>query len=99
MKKLLTTLIGSFALAAALPTFAGPDWQLIEKARKDKQGAAETTRSSSSGTSAAPGDCRVEPLVLPLDHGPRASTTPDQNEQRKQRHEEQLKACGWTTTK
>ena len=33
MKKLLITLIGSFALAGTLPAFAGPDWQIIEKAR------------------------------------------------------------------
>ena len=34
MKKLLITLIGSFALAGTLPAFAGPDWQIIEKSRK-----------------------------------------------------------------
>lgn len=98
MKKLLITVIGSFILAAALPAFAGPDWQIIEKARKDKQAAAQTApHVSSSGTAAAQGDCHVEPLVLPLDHGPRAQTTPYANEQRRQRHEAQLKACTGTT--
>lgn len=97
MNKLLITLIGSFALTAVASASAGPDWQIIEKARKDKQAAAETSRVSSSGTSAAGGGCRVERLVLPLDHGPRAQTTPFQNEQRRQRHEAQLKACGGTT--
>jgi len=93
MKKLLTTILGIFALAAALPALAGPDWQLIEKARAEKQAAAlETGRVSSSGTSAARGDCRVERLVLPLDHGPRAQTTPYQNAQRKARHDAQVEA-------
>lgn len=97
MKKLLITLIGAFTLAGTLPAFAGPDWQIIEKARKDKQAAAETSRVSSSGTASARGDCPVEPLVLQLDHGPRAETTPYQNQLRKERHEAQLKACGGTT--
>ena len=100
MKKLLITLIGSFTLAAALPALAGPDWQLIEKARKEKQAASPAeTRSvvSGAGTSAAPGNCPVGPLVLPLDHGPRAQTTPSQNAVRKQRYEEHLKACGGMT--
>ena len=97
MKKLLITLIGSFALAGTLPAFAGPDWQIIEKARKDKQAAAQTTRVSSSGTSMAAGSCRIDPPVLQLDHGPRAQTTPYQNQLRKERHEAQSKACGRTT--
>jgi hypothetical protein len=97
VKKLFTTLIGTFVLTAAASASAGPDWQLIAKARKEKQPAAETTRVSSSGTSAATGDCRVEPLVQQVDHGPRGQTTPYQNEQRRQRHEAQMRACGGTT--
>ena len=38
--------------------------------------------------------CPPPPLVLPLDHGPRAQTTPSQNRLRKERYEAQLKACG-----
>jgi hypothetical protein len=101
MKKLLITLIGSFALGAALPALAGPDWQLIEKARKAKQASAMARQGDSvsgSGTSGARGaKCPVQSLVLPLDHGPRAETTPYQNELRKQRHEAALKACEGTT--
>ena len=93
MKKLLIILVGSFTLAAALPTYAGADWLLIEKARKNKQTASETARVSSSRTAGARGDCPVEPLVLPIDHGPRAQTTPYQNQLRRARHEAQLKAC------
>jgi hypothetical protein len=97
MKKLLITLVGSLTLGAALPVFAGPDWQVIDKARRDKQAVTDTTRVSSSGTSAATGDCRAEPLVLALDHGPRAQTTPQQNQLRKERYEAQVKACAGTT--
>ena len=39
MNKLLITLAGALRLGAALPVFAGPDWQIIEKARKEKQAA------------------------------------------------------------
>ena len=34
MNKLLITLAGALALGAALPAFAGPDFQAIEQARK-----------------------------------------------------------------
>ncbi len=48
MKTLLSTLIGVIALGAALPAFAGPDWQLIEHGRKVKlarmQAAAAATQ-------------------------------------------------------
>ena len=37
-----------------------------------------------------------ERLVLPLDHGPRAQTTPYLNQQRKERYEMQVKACQGT---
>ena len=37
MKKLLNSLIGAVALSAMLPAFAGPDWQAIEQARKNKR--------------------------------------------------------------
>ncbi|PFH07776.1 hypothetical protein BCF11_0114 [Collimonas sp. PA-H2] len=37
MKKLLLTLLCISTIGAALPAFAGPDWQLIEQARKAKQ--------------------------------------------------------------
>jgi hypothetical protein len=97
MKKLLITLIGSFTLTASLPALAGPDWQLIDKARKNKQASAMARQGDSvsgSGTSGARGaKCPVEALVLPLDHGPRAQTTPAQNQLRKERHEAAQKAC------
>lgn len=36
MKKLLISLAGVLTIGAALPAIAGPDWQLIEQARKAK---------------------------------------------------------------
>ncbi len=97
MKKLLITLISSFTLAAAAPALAGPDWQIIEKARKDKQAAAQAApRASSPGTEGARGECHVDPLVQQLDHGPRADTSPYINRLRRERHAAQVKACGAT---
>lgn len=46
--------------------------------------------------SAAPDQVKVCPpkkLVLPLDHGPRAQTTPYLNQVRKARYEAEVKAC------
>ena len=37
--------------------------------------------------------CALPPLVLQLDHGPRAQTTPYQNQLRKERHAAQQAAC------
>lgn len=34
-----------------------------------------------------------EPLILPLDHGPRADTTPYMNQQRKERYDARVRAC------
>jgi|Transcript_12888 hypothetical protein len=98
MKKLLIILIGSFTLSAAAPALAGPDWQIIEKARKDKQAAVQPAQHASSlPPSGAQGECRVDPLVLQLDHGPRADTSPYINQLRRERHEAQLKACASKT--
>jgi len=37
--------------------------------------------------------CPEHPLVLGLDHGPRAQTTPFQNRQRELRHDAEMAAC------
>lgn len=55
-----------------------------------------TTLGVSLSVSAAPDQVKVCPpqrLVLPLDHGPRAQTTPYLNQSRKARHEAEVKAC------
>lgn len=78
MNKLLNSLIGAVALSAMLPATAGPDWQVIEQARKNKR--AELARAEKASPEAK---CAAKRLVLPLDHGPRAQTTPYLNDRRK----------------
>lgn len=83
-------------LGASLPALAGPDFQAIEKARAAKQAAATTQTVGTPRVDSATGqrvNCPPDPLVLPLDHGPRAQTTPGENRVRKARYEAQVKAC------
>jgi hypothetical protein len=77
MNQRLIPLIGALAIGAALPALAGPDWQVIEQARKAKQATQDLRQG---------GRCTPDELVLALDHGPRAQTTPHQNRQREQGH-------------
>jgi hypothetical protein len=88
MKTLLTTLIGAVALSTMLPAFAGPDWQAIEQARKNKRAQVMQMEKPTPEER-----CAAKRLVLPLDHGPRAQSTPYLNEKRKQRFEAEVKAC------
>ena len=101
MKKLLISLIGALALGATLPVFAGPDWQAIEHARKAKQASQGDRRGdvyeALPPTAAGPQKCPPDALVLPLDHGPRAMTTPYQNQLRKDQYAARPQACGGTT--
>ncbi|PZP91288.1 MAG: hypothetical protein DI587_35885 [Variovorax paradoxus] len=96
MKKLLISLIGALTLSAAWPALAGPDFQVIENARANRQAAVAAQGTSTvrvDSTTGQPVKCPPDPLVLPLDHGPRALTTPGENQVRKARYEAQLKAC------
>ena len=98
MNKLLVTLISAITLGVPLPAAAGPDWHAIEQARKAHQGAqAERTGDlyeASPPPAARPQKCAMpDPLVLPLDHGPRAQTTPYLNQQRRNRYAVQAQAC------
>jgi hypothetical protein len=88
MKKSLNTLIGAVALSAMLPAFAGPDWQAIEQARKNKREQVALADKASPEAK-----CAAKRLVLPLDHGPRAQSTPYLNEKRKAAFEAEQKAC------
>ena len=94
MKKLLITLIAGLTLGTALPTWAGPDWQAIEHARK-AQDAQQATRHADAAEPRAAGaaNCPPDAPVMQLDHGPRAQTTPYQNRLRRERYQAQVKAC------
>jgi hypothetical protein len=72
MKKHVTVLAGVFAMSLAVPALAGPNWPVIQEARKASQQHMPADANSHSGE------------VLPLDHGPRARTTPWLNKQREQ---------------
>lgn len=87
MKHSLIALAGALTLGAALPAFAGPDWQVIEQARKAKQTAQDARQDS---TRMAKAQCPLVALARPLDHGPRAQTTPHENRHREQ---ERARAC------
>ena len=93
MKKLFITLIGALAVGAALPALASPDWQLIEHARKARQTAQFERRGETVEISGRAVKCPQEALVLPLDDGPRAQTTPYENQVHKERYEALVKAC------
>ena len=94
MKKSLITLIGALALGATLPAFAGPDWQAIEQARKSQQVQLAQAEKLTPREK-----CAEMRLVQPLDHGPRAQSTPYLNEQRKQRFEADMRACNEAAAK
>lgn len=93
MKKLFIPIIGAFTLSISAHAMAGPDFQVIEHARKDKQVAQADLRATQPVSRAKLPRCPPAPLVLPLDHGPRAQTTPAENQRRKNRYEAQVKAC------
>jgi len=96
MKKHLAPLLASLAWAVALPALAGPDFEVIEAGRLAAQKASQDKAGQVAGyASGADGSrqCPPQRLVLPLDHGPRAQTTPEENRMRKARYEAQLEAC------
>lgn len=55
--------------------------------------AAVAPQAPASAAHASPRCDMPDRLVLPLDHGPRADTTPYMNQQRKQRYDAQVRAC------
>jgi hypothetical protein len=67
MNRLLTTLISVIAIGATLPTFAGPDWQLIEHGRKVK--LARMQQAAAAAAAAAqtpmPAPASTEPNAAP----------------------------------
>ena len=94
MTKLPLILVGAIYLGATLPALAGPDWQMIERARENQR--AQVAEFENLATEQK---CSARKLVMPLDHGPRAQTTPYLNKQRQERFEAELKACREATGK
>jgi len=88
MKRLIAIVVGTVALGAMAPVFAGPDWQAIEQARKNHRAQVAQMEKSIPDEK-----CATQRLALPLDHGPRASSTPYLNEQRKANFAAELLAC------
>ena len=74
------------ALMTVSEAQAGPDWQLIEHARRAKQQQAGADKALVTVA------CANKPAALPLDHGPRAQTTPAANELLKQRLQDQQRS-------
>lgn len=93
MNRPLTTFICALTLGAVLPALAGPDWQAIEQARKARlaQMAGHGDAAPAKGLGAV--KCPSDALVPPLDHGPRAQSTPYLNAKRKAQFEAEQKAC------
>lgn len=97
MKTLLITVTAALTLGAAWPSFAKPDWQAIERARR----AQEATHSEFQGASyqvsppatAEPQKCPPDKMELGIDHSSRALMPSPQNRLRWERYEAQVKGC------
>ena len=80
MKKILIAMAACWTLAASLPAVAGPDFNAIEQARRAKQSAQQADQGKTRGEPASTASaCSPGELVLPLDNGPCAQTTPYAN--------------------
>ncbi len=96
MNKLLIILFSAVALGSTLPAFADSGASATEQAGNTNQTAPAAPNGDVHMASASAGAMKCampDRLVLPLDHGPRAVTTPYLNQQRRARHDAQVKAC------
>lgn len=66
VKALSLGLASTLTLITSMSAFGGPDWDGIEKGRAAKR--AEAVQQAESG--------KEKKILVPLDHGPRADTTP-----------------------
>lgn len=73
MKKISITLAGMLSISLALPAVAGPNWSIIHDAEAHKASHQQPAATKNVPT--------VEEVV-PLDHGPRALSTPYLNKER-----------------
>lgn len=94
MKHLPMYFIGILTLSMALPALAGPDFPISRTTHKSSQmeqaDCMPKTYTLANGKTLT---CPPPALVLPLDHGPHATTTPYENQRRRERYEAQIKAC------
>lgn len=94
MKKLFTTIaLTCWALSAAIPALGGADFDAIDRARKANVAKQADQARRVQGLAPTTVACPPDELVLPLDHGPRAQTTPSENRLRMKRHAAELAAC------
>lgn len=80
--------------AVSLPAFAGRDAGQTMQQEKANTAAAQERTQHQAGC-----DTAAERLALPLDHGPRADTTPWLNQQRRLRAIEKCQAALGTSPK
>ncbi|NUZ08440.1 hypothetical protein HQN59_22065 [Schlegelella sp. ID0723] len=85
MYKHVLALASVLAFGAAGPVLAA-DAQTAEKNSPPPRSTDDTQPSPAAR-------CPAQQLVLPLDHGPRAQSTPYLNRLRAERHAAQVKAC------
>jgi hypothetical protein len=93
VKMTLITLIATIMLGGALPAIGGPDWQVIDQARKAQRTAQTAQPDVAVAADTSAGACKAEHQFLPLDHGPRAQTTRYINQLSAARLEQELRAC------
>lgn len=80
MKKTVTSIAGILALSSfALPAVAGPNWLVIHDAQQAHQHQHTIVKKEAPSRN---------DLILPLDHGPRALSTPWLNKE----YEEEMAA-------
>lgn len=65
-------IVGLLSMAVSSTAVAGPDWEIIDKAEADKISHEHAFMSNDT-----------KKIVVLLDHGPRAISTPYMNEERK----------------
>ena len=87
MKNLVIAISAALTLGASLPAIAGVDFQALEHARKVQRAQDARVKEANPQDRGA-----SKALVLPLDHGPRAQSTPYQNQQRTARFEARTKS-------
>lgn len=90
MNKVLITLIGAVVLGATAPAMAAQD--IFQLQATDRVHMAKRERNAAFVGTSAPERCTAQ-LFLPLDHGPRATSTPYLNQLRKDRFAAEAKVC------